>query len=208
MSFIVSFNGQFSPYKLPDLSKYDRVKHVFKAQDSHAIDNNHADAVSLEKSFAQSSKGRGHAKKHGIDSYQQGDKEFYVKSIPHFARDLMTANPKVLRSHHSYEDAVLIMGKHHFRHLPVLDEEGTLVGIVSERDLINIQGNPKITALMTNEVLTCFEVTRIQDISKIMVHEKLSALPVINDKYQMIGIVTQSDILNFVTTIMSVNFLF
>ena len=65
-----------------------------------------------------------------------------------------------------------------------------------------------VTDLMTKEVLSCFETATIQVISRIMLEQKISAIPIINLDYKLIGIVTKSDILTFVSHIISVNGLF
>src|SRR5690348_6374107 len=49
-------------------------------------------------------------------------------------RDYMTASPQTLESDHSLLDAVLIMRRGGFRHIPIM-ENGCVVGILSERDV-------------------------------------------------------------------------
>lgn len=49
--------------------------------------------------------------------------------------DVMTTNPDTLRPGDQAQDALQMMRKHKYRHLPVVDERGNAVGIVSVRDL-------------------------------------------------------------------------
>ena len=51
-------------------------------------------------------------------------------------RDIMTSPVISVRPDQTSEDCMVLMGTHHMRHLPVLDE-GKLVGMVSIRDLVN-----------------------------------------------------------------------
>lgn len=203
MSFIVSFKGQFQPYPLPDLSHYDRVRNVYKAKGSHQV-KDHEDHP-LEE--AKSDKGQ---RKHsqGISAYQKSDSGFQKERIPHQAKDIMSTSIKLIHEDHTYQDAVDLMKKFGFRHLPVINDDNTLVGIVSEKDLLSATSSQRVSAIMTEKVLTCLDTTRLQDVAKIMLHEKLGALPVVNEKYLLVGIVTQTDILQFVTGIMSINDLF
>lgn len=52
---------------------------------------------------------------------------------------LMSAPVQVLGTSHTAEDAALLMSRHGIRHVPVTDEAGRLVNIVSERDLFALQ---------------------------------------------------------------------
>ena len=53
--------------------------------------------------------------------------------------DILTANPLSLPPDASLESAMNLMDEHDFRHLPVVSE-GRLVGIVSNRDLLEASG--------------------------------------------------------------------
>ncbi|MBC8406760.1 MAG: CBS domain-containing protein [Planctomycetes bacterium] len=50
--------------------------------------------------------------------------------------DIMTREVVVAQENQSVLDAHLLMKRHHIRHLPVLDSEGLLVGVLSIRDLL------------------------------------------------------------------------
>lgn len=55
--------------------------------------------------------------------------------------DVMVANPLSVASDASRDDAMDLMLKNHFRHLPVTGSDGTLVGMLSIRDLLRHQVN-------------------------------------------------------------------
>jgi CBS domain-containing protein len=48
----------------------------------------------------------------------------------------MTRDPQTIAPEADAEEAVKVMTDHHFRHLPVVDASGKLVGVVSMRDLV------------------------------------------------------------------------
>ncbi len=50
--------------------------------------------------------------------------------------DVMTSDLVVAKPGDSIRSAVLLMHKHHFRHLPVMGKRGALLGVLSFRDLI------------------------------------------------------------------------
>ena len=207
MSFVVSFQGQFKPYSVSEATKARRVNEVLKSHEVFSLDN-HPDSLQ-DVSEEQKQQARHRQKQsHAANTYIKNEKEAKRKVVPHHARDIMSRGIKFLSHDNHYDDAIELMEKHDIRHLPVLSEGKTLIGMVSRRDLIRIDGNPKITDIMAKEVISCFENATLQDISRIMLEQKISALPIINLDYKLIGIVTKSDILKFVSNIISVNGLY
>lgn len=195
MSFIVSFNGQFKNYKLPDLSHYDNVRHVYRSHRAQAVSDNDTNMAT------DVLKGKDHShRKSSISSYQKVEKEFHATRQSTLVKDIMSAPVHYAYADQYYEDVLSLMDKYRCRHVPIMNRDEVLVGIVSHTDLLRVGRNLPIEDFMTKEVLTCLEHTRIQEVSKIMLHRKFGALPVINDQHYMIGIVTLSDILYFVTT--------
>lgn len=51
--------------------------------------------------------------------------------------NVMTENPKTLRLSDSVADAINVMNQGHYRHLPLVDDEGRLAGVLGVRDLIS-----------------------------------------------------------------------
>ena len=50
--------------------------------------------------------------------------------------ELMTPNPEMLRADAKIAFAVRLMDEGHYRHVPVIDQQGRLVGIISVRDIL------------------------------------------------------------------------
>ena len=107
-------------------------------------------------------------------------------------------------------EAADVMASNGIRHLPVVDERGRLVGIVSERDLRTALGVPAealehwASALgrdrVVRDVMTepAEHVRPEQPLSQVitmMVNRKLGALPVVDDEHRPIGIVSYLDVL-------------
>lgn len=96
------------------------------------------------------------------------------------------------------------------RHLPVL-EEGKLVGIISDRDLKRAMASPAIALerheltyllekvsveeIMTRSVMTAVPELPLEEAARVMVKEKISALPVTAEGC-LVGIVTETDVLD------------
>ena len=105
-------------------------------------------------------------------------------------------------------DALNLMKRERIRRTPVI-REGKLVGIVSDKDLLNASPSPatslsvwemnylltKITVkeVMTKKVLTVTEDTPIEEAARIMADNKIGGLPVVRDE-NVVGIITETDL--------------
>jgi acetoin utilization protein AcuB len=121
----------------------------------------------------------------------------------------MTSNPVTVRPDTSLYDALKIMRDNKVRRLPVLDEDGKLVGIVSEKDLLYASPSPatslsmweinyltaKITVrdLMTTEVITICDDCPMEEAARVMVDNKIGGLPVVRGE-KLVGIITETDL--------------
>ncbi|MEK6627295.1 MAG: CBS domain-containing protein [Bdellovibrionota bacterium] len=94
------------------------------------------------------------------------------------------------------EKALMIMKAHHFRHLPVVDEAGKIVGIVSDRDLLKNLNSCEIIVsdVMSTHLHTVELNAKLQHVIFSMINKKISAVLVTN-KEKMIGIITTEDLL-------------
>lgn len=98
----------------------------------------------------------------------------------------------------SVNEAIVLMRKFGFRHLPILDDQENLAGLLSDRELIGAKPHCLCERLMIPKVLIGIHNASIQEIAHIMLQDKINAILIINEKHQLVGIITQSDILKFV----------
>lgn len=107
------------------------------------------------------------------------------------------------------QEALNLMHQEHIRRLPVVDNRGQLVGIVSERDLLHASPSDattlsvwelnyllcKITIgeIMTRNVITVNVDTPIEEAARIMADAKIGGLPVARNG-KVIGIITETDL--------------
>lgn len=105
-------------------------------------------------------------------------------------------------------DALSLFKKEHIRRAPVV-KNGKLVGIVSDKDLLNASPSPvsslsiwemnyllsKITIaeVMNKKVFTVDEDTPIEEAARIMADNKIGGLPVLR-KGRVVGIITETDL--------------
>jgi len=117
---------------------------------------------------------------------------------------VVTITPKT-----SLPAAVRLMRQRGIRHLPVVDDD-VLVGIVSDRDLKQAMASPAtslethelnyllealtVDEIMTRAVMTIGRTFPVEEAARLMVKEKVSALPV-TEAGRLVGIVTETDVL-------------
>ncbi|HOT62363.1 MAG TPA: CBS and ACT domain-containing protein [Treponemataceae bacterium] len=122
---------------------------------------------------------------------------------------VMTKNPLYIHPEMSVPDARAFMKKEKVGRLPVLDKENRLVGIVTERDLINaspsvattldmyemsyLLSKLKVEKVMNKSVVTVAEDVVVEEAARIMVDNGISALPVMRGD-ALVGIVSDGDL--------------
>lgn len=114
-------------------------------------------------------------------------------------------------------EALNLMRAKKIRRMPVVDKRGMLIGIVSDKDLLNagpsaatslsvweinyLVGKIKIADVMTKAVLTVDGMTPIEEAARMMVDNKIGGLPVM-DKDQLVGMITESDLFKILLELM------
>jgi acetoin utilization protein AcuB len=125
-------------------------------------------------------------------------------------RELMTPKPIVVTPGMSVPDALTLIRGRKIHQLPVVDEKGKLVGIVTEQDLLHASASSvttlsvwelpsllaKITVnmVMVKDVATVNENTPVEEAARIMADRGIGCLPVVGDDAAMTGLITKSDL--------------
>ena len=129
-----------------------------------------------------------------------------------FISKVMTRNVVTIDEDADISKAQKKMSKHLIRHLPVVDENDRLIGIVTDRDIrsvlpssqfarekcleeYNYVSKSSIKDIMTRNPVTISPIDTIQD-ALILLHKKhFGALPVVVEQQKLIGIISVSDLL-------------
>nr|WP_314804040.1 IMP dehydrogenase [uncultured Capnocytophaga sp.] len=110
----------------------------------------------------------------------------------------MIIDPVTLSLSSSVGDAKLCMKEHSIGGIPIVDSQGILKGIVTNRDLRFERDNKRpITEIMTSQYLiTAPEGVSMQEAEKILERNKIEKLPVVNKDNKLVGLITFRDIAN------------
>lgn len=125
---------------------------------------------------------------------------------------IMTKKPVTVTVDDTMNLAIRKMKDQNFKHLPVVDPAGTVVGIVTDRDLkraspsdatllevhelLYLLEKVKVSQVMTKKPITTGPETSIANAAGLLVKHKIGCLPVVENG-KLVGIVTQTDFLNY-----------
>ncbi|HEC96172.1 MAG TPA: CBS domain-containing protein [Euryarchaeota archaeon] len=111
---------------------------------------------------------------------------------------LMTSNPITTSPRESLKSAAKKMFKHNIHRLPVVDSKGSLVGIITDRDVIRYLVEKKIDVPVIEFMKSpCYPVyweTPANVLMEIVRVSKIYAFPVLDDNGDLVGIVTDRDL--------------
>lgn len=112
------------------------------------------------------------------------------------AENGMIYDPITIRRGSKVGEALHLMEEFHIGGIPVVDEEGRLVGIVTNRDLrFETDNNRLVDDVMTHEKLvTTTTQTDLQGATRILQENKIEKLPVVDGNGKLIGLITYRDI--------------
>jgi len=191
MSIILAVNGIVETYPTKTIdprptraeSVGDREHH---GQDSASLDHS---ALAAQSAYQQQSRERPHPKPAIL------------------ARDLMKTPVLSLPSDSTLLDAWGIMSHKGFHHIPVTSLHGTLVGMISYRDLLNHvpelitaadkrqASTRRLAEIMTSRVISATPTTEIREIARVMLDEQIHAVPILDHDRRLVGILSTQDLL-------------
>jgi acetoin utilization protein AcuB len=105
----------------------------------------------------------------------------------------MSTTPVTITADLTVTQALEVIERRNVHHLPVVNDRGSLVGIITERDLLRAKGNEVVENLMERRVITVTEYTPLENAARIMADHKIGSLPVMRDG-KLVGIITQTDL--------------
>lgn len=106
-------------------------------------------------------------------------------------------NPFYLSPQHTAQDAEILMRKYKISGVPICEDDGTLVGILTNRDMRFMSDySVKIASVMTpkDKLVTAMAGTTLEEAKKVLMASKVEKLPLIDKNGRLTGLVTIKDI--------------
>ena len=118
-------------------------------------------------------------------------------------REIMSERPATVGPQTSMYEALSLMDALPCRHLPVV-EDGRVVGIVSERDLLHrdVGLSAPVSSCMTGQILYLDAGRPVSEAIGVMLEFRVSSIPV-TDGTHLVGIVTTTDLLRYLAEILA-----
>jgi CBS domain-containing membrane protein len=111
--------------------------------------------------------------------------------------DMMTRDPVTLSERTSAARALAHLNEVGVRHLPVVDNDRNLVGVISQRDLLACvrAGDSKtpLADIMQPDVVAVTPDTPAHEVAYLMLHHGFGCIPVIDRDGHLVGIATDAD---------------
>lgn len=114
--------------------------------------------------------------------------------------DFMSTAVITMKESDTLSAAQIEMQMAEIRHLPVVDQRGHVVGVLSDRDILRnltkIDGKPTpVTQIMSRRVQTVKPSMLASEAATLLIEHKFGCLPVVGDNEQIVGIITDTDFL-------------
>ncbi len=111
------------------------------------------------------------------------------------AENGMIYDPVTISAENSVGDAVALMRENRIGGIPVVDDQNTLIGIVTNRDLrFQRDMNKKVEDVMTSKGLVTTQNPDLNKASEILLENKIEKLPVVDADGKLVGLLTYKDI--------------
>ncbi|MEM5820090.1 MAG: CBS domain-containing protein [Candidatus Aenigmatarchaeota archaeon] len=121
------------------------------------------------------------------------------------AKDIMSKNIIFARPDETIKEVSLKMLKNKISGLPIIDNSGKIVGIISQTDIVKLSekyNEKELEKLKVKEIIkrkrrliVARENTSIKRLIKLMIKYDISRIPIVDKEYKVIGIVSKLDIL-------------
>ncbi len=119
------------------------------------------------------------------------------------AKDIMTRNVRTVKKDTPIQEAVELMAKNNITGIPVVEDCMKLVGILTEKDVLNLfyahkhEKNKTVGDFMSQNVVRFDRNTDLRDICDCLKDSNFRRVPV-TSRGEVVGIVSRADIIQYI----------
>lgn len=126
--------------------------------------------------------------------------------------EIMNKKVFTLTEEATIKDAMKAINERRIRHIPIVNEENQLIGIVSDRDIRDagpstldkdhvVDLDQPISIIMKRDVVTAHPLDFVEEISSDFYEHNIGCLPIVEDE-KLVGIITETDMLHTLVKLM------
>lgn len=125
--------------------------------------------------------------------------------------ELMTPDPITLTPEDAVLDCLGVFEENRIHHIPVVDLEGEIVGMVSSKDFENFVNISRVMAahdrpvtvgdIMTSPIFSYFSTVTAKKAAGAMVDNNIHAIVVVDEDEKLAGILTATDLLRYLSVV-------
>lgn len=132
------------------------------------------------------------------EKFLKASEKLYKKRAVATARKIMNRQLVTLSNILSVEEAWEQIKDHTIKHYPIIGAEGKLLGLLSKREILRHlqkRATRKLHEIISAETLCADPETELAEILAVFSKEKIEAVPIVDKKTKIIGILTQNDLI-------------
>ncbi|MCM3715001.1 acetoin utilization AcuB family protein [Halalkalibacter oceani] len=129
---------------------------------------------------------------------------------------IMTRDVITLPADATIKEAMRLIELHKIKHIPVVDDDAHIIGIVSDRDIRDASPSifhatdhledfhKPVSTIMKRDVITAHPLDFVEEISNIFYEHHIGCLPIIDDG-RLVGLITEKDVLHSLVELIGAN---
>ncbi len=111
------------------------------------------------------------------------------------AKDIMTKKVVTVCPKTKVKEAIQLMVKNEVSGLPVLDDKGKVVGLLTEADAMAARSTQNVESAMTKRVFKAAPDDSIKSVADTLMKRKIKRVPVVDKAGKLLGVVSRRDVL-------------
>jgi CBS domain-containing protein len=118
--------------------------------------------------------------------------------------DIMTRNVITVKQETPIYEAMAVMRKNDITGMPVIDDDMTLVGVITEKDVLRLfcsdeeDNNATVNSFMTRPAVSYRVDESLQSVCDFMIVNYFRRVPVVSKKGKLVGIISRPDIIDYI----------